>query len=180
MVPDLGTDFLDRLRAFVRRRLPSATDADDVLQTVLLKLAQHGATVQPGAVPAWLFQVARSAVIDWHRARRRAPAALDAEPVSAGPLADERGELARCLEPLLADLPADDRALLQAVDLDGLSQAELARRDGVAPSTVKSRVQRARARLRAIVEACCEVELDRRGQPTGAWARRGGACGCGP
>jgi hypothetical protein len=47
-------------------------------------------------------------------------------------------------------------------DLEGVTQAEAARRAGVSVSGMKSRVQRARQQLRTIVEECCRVDLDRR------------------
>jgi RNA polymerase sigma-70 factor (ECF subfamily) len=60
--------------------------------------------------------------------------------------------------------------------VEGITQAEAARRLGLSVSGMKSRVQRARARLRAVVDACCRVELDRRGGVV-AYEPRGRACG---
>lgn len=177
-MPELPEDFLARLRAFVRRRLPSAADADDVLQTVLLRLQQRGAAVAATAVHGWLFAVARSAIADHYRRRERAPGQLADEPADA-PAA--RREIAGCLEPLLSELNPADAELLAAVDRDGGSQVELAAAAGISVSGMKSRVQRARARLRATLEACCELELDARGLPTDAFRSRrpDGPCRCG-
>lgn len=180
MPPELGPDFLGRLRSFVRRRLPPGSDADDVLQTVLLRLLQRSADDPPRSVHAWLFAVARSVVADLHRARRSTPPeSLEAELPDAPPDAAARHEAAACLEPLLAELTPADQEILRAADLEGAPQAELARRLGVPASTVKSRVQRARARLRATLEQCCALELDHRGVPLTA-VPRPGSRGCGP
>lgn len=88
-------------------------------------------------------------------------------------------DLARCLRPLLDALDEDDRSILEQVDAAGRSQADLARELGVSLSTVKSRVQRARQRLRASIERCCELELDARGTPIDARRRERPACGPG-
>ncbi len=77
--------------------------------------------------------------------------------------ADLRAELAACMEPLMARLPAFYRDALQLTDLAGLTQAEAATRVGLSTSGMKARVQRARSQLKALFVLCCEIELDRRG-----------------
>jgi RNA polymerase sigma factor (sigma-70 family) len=63
----LAAEFLARLRAFVRRRVRSDADADDVVQDVTYKLVRQGDG--KGSVHSWLFTVARHAIIDRHRSR---------------------------------------------------------------------------------------------------------------
>jgi RNA polymerase sigma-70 factor (ECF subfamily) len=87
-------------------------------------------------------------------------------------------ELSGCLQPLLTDLAEADRQALRLVEVDGLTQAEAAHRLGLSVSGMKSRVQRARLRLRAAVEACCRVELDRRGGLIAYQPRDGDDCAC--
>ena len=93
--------------------------------------------------------------------------------------AEARAELAACLEPLLAQLPAIYREALQLTDLDGLTQADAAAHVGLTTSGLKARVQRGRTQLKALLTRCCEIELDRRGgildyQP------HNGNCACQP
>ncbi|MGE3165465.1 MAG: sigma factor-like helix-turn-helix DNA-binding protein [Planctomycetota bacterium] len=66
---------------------------------------------------------------------------------------------------MLERLDREDRIVLQRVDMLGESQAEIARELGMSMSGLKSRVQRARQRLRAQLEDCCAVERDRSGRP---------------
>jgi hypothetical protein len=69
------------------------------------------------------------------------------------------------------------RRLLTMTELNGLTHARAAARVGLTTSGMKSRAQRARAQLRELLTACCEIELDRRGGITSYRAR--GACDCG-
>ena len=85
-----------------------------------------------------------------------------AEPDDAGEVLDE---LAHCLRPLLPGLPAEQRRAVEMIDLDGVAQAEAARREGVSLSGMKSRVQRGRRRLAQLLDACCALTLDARGLP---------------
>jgi RNA polymerase sigma-70 factor, ECF subfamily len=52
---------------------------------------------------------------------------------------------------------------VRLVDLTALTQQEAARSAGISLSGMKARVQRGRAALRALVQACCSITLDRRG-----------------
>lgn len=165
-----------RLRDFVARRVPSGVDPEDVVQDVLTRMVEHASDVPPGKLQAWALRTARNAIVDL--LRRRRPAALEEASVAAPEQQDlDPVDLARCLQPLLDLLEDDDRWVLQQVDAEGRSQTDLARELGVAPSTVKSRVQRARQRLRVIIERCCDLELDSRGTPIDARRRERGSCG---
>lgn len=168
-----------RLRAFVSRRVPTGMDAEDIVQEVLVRLLERGVGVSPAKVDAWALTAARNAIVD--QVRRRRPLGLEDEGSVEGAndtASDvDMADLASCLPPMLDLLDKEDRRLLERVDAGGGSQADLARELGVALSTVKSRVQRARQRLRAIIERCCELALDTRGVPIDARRRQPGSCG---
>jgi len=176
----LTTEFLARLRAFVRRRVRSDHDADDIVQDVLTKFVQHDEAIDSQSVHAWLFTVARRAIIDRARSFRPVVAGNEAEAIAIEPADDPSvsSELARCMEPMLELLSAEDRIMLQRIDMLGESQADVARELGMSMSGLKSRVQRARGRLRAQLEQCCVIERDRVGQPADSTRRRDRPCPC--
>lgn len=164
---ELSTEFLARLRAFVRRRVRSEHDAEDIVQDVLVKFARHDDSIDARSISAWLFTVARHSIIDHARAHRAGATLGTADTIADDFDADSSvpAELARCMEPMLDTLEHEDRALLQRVDMLGEPQVEIAREIGISVSGMKSRVQRARRRLRERLEDCCAVELDRLGTP---------------
>jgi RNA polymerase sigma-70 factor, ECF subfamily len=165
-----------RLRGFIRRHVPAGVDADDVVQDVLVKLLQHREQIDPQRLQPWIFQTARNAIVDAHR-RRAKPLVTDGiELVSHESEASAAQELADCMRPLLALLDAEDRLLLERIEMQGGSQAELSRELNLAASTVKSRVQRARKKLRTRLDQCCRVELDARGLPTAHEPRSAEGC----
>lgn len=180
----LDDEFLARLRAWVRRRVGDVHEADDLVQEVAVRLLREAAGVRPETARAYAFTVARHLVVDRHR-RRKPPLPLADDPVDGRTDGgdDERGAVAylsSCLEPMLSALPPGDRDLLLRVDVEDRSQAALARALKVAPSVVRSRVQRARRRLRAELERCCAVERDGRGTPLSVAVRPGAPCPCAP
>ena len=158
------------LRAYVTRRVSDVHAVDDVVQDAYLRMQRGlGGLRDEERVAPWLFRIARSAVTDHHRARARksAPRAAltDDPPARDGPDTDEdlHTLVGTWLASFLQDLKPQDREALEAVDIGGESQADYARRLGLSLSTARSRVQRARARLRRLLEDCCRVVVDRHG-----------------
>lgn len=176
----LNHEFLARLRAFVRSRVRSEHDAEDIVQDVLTKFVQHDDSIDAQSIYAWLFTVARRTIID--RARLSEPLQTsDSADAVAIELADDpsvASELARCMEPMLEALSSEDRIILQRIDMLGESQADVARELGMSMSGLKSRVQRARQRLRAQLEDCCTIDRDGIGQPADFRHRPDRPCPC--
>jgi len=162
-------DVAAQLRPFLVRRVDAAK-LDDVLQDVLVRV-QRGL---PGLrdeerFTSWLFQIARSSIAEHRRTRARHPltdSPDDAE-VVAEPNDDDRDAaraLACCVSIFVARLPSPYREAITLVELEGLTAREAAEMVGVSVSGMKSRVQRGRAQLRQLFEACCEIALDARGK----------------
>src|ERR671911_791771 len=193
---EIWTEFGDRLRTFIARRVDSEADADDILQDVFLRIHRHVGTVERRErLVSWLFQVTRNAIADYYRApgrRRELPADathdrerggehvwgrvddLDGESLAA------RRELATCLGLMVEQLPPLYRDAVRLVDLEGLPQQEAAARSGITVSGMKSRVQRGRQALKYLVHGCCQIDLDAGGRATD-YQPRGDGCGpCAP
>ena len=161
-----------RLRNFVRKWVPEEADVEDVLQDVFFELVEAQRLVTPlRQAGAWMYRVARNRITDLFRrrsseARRQDPfeRALDDEATvleewlpsrEAGPdAAYARAVLMEELDAALEELPAEQRAVFIAHELEGRSFKELARETGVAVNTLISRkhyaVKHLRLRLRAI------------------------------
>ena len=151
------------LQAFLRRRVRDAATADDLLQSIWLKVHERLPELRDAErVAPWLFQVARNALVD-HQRRIRPTEALPAEVAPVTEAAADGPDLGPAVLRFLDVLPPEDREALRLTEFEGLTQRELAERLGLSLSGAKSRVQRARARLREQLEHCCRFEFDRRG-----------------
>ncbi len=163
---DSAGQLIEPLRRFIRRRIGSFHDAEDLLQDLLLKLEQQGAALPPGdRRRAWAYRVARNAIIDRHRRRARAAPVADGNELASAvsPPTGYRAEPARCLQRMLDMLPDAYREPLLLADRDDMPQHEIAARLGLSVAGAKSRVQRARRQLKDMVLDCCDIEFDRRG-----------------
>ena len=165
-----------RLRAFVRRRVADLGDAEDIVQDVFSELVAAYRLMEPVEhVAAWLLRVARNRIVDRYRTRAREAALIDhdagtdladtadpgrvfaewAAPIGDGPEAGYvRSVLVDELAAALAELPAEQREVFIAHELDGRSFKELAATTGVSLNTLLGRkhlaVQQLRRRLQAI------------------------------
>jgi len=156
------------LRGYLRHRLDRNEDADDLLQEVFIKALRQGSTFCAIDNPrAWLFQVARNALADRLRVAHTLIELPDdiAAPVGEPPPVVD--DLTQCLPRVLSELSADDRLAITFCDIEGQPQQALAERLGISLSGAKSRLQRARQRLRDKMEQGCRVRYDDDGQVIG-------------
>jgi RNA polymerase sigma-70 factor (ECF subfamily) len=178
-----------RLRPFVARRVSSSSDVDDVVQDVFLRMQRGlGQLRDEERFGPWVYQLARSAIVDHQRAAARHPVAAAEAPdePAPGPDTEEDGaaerDLAASVARFVALLPSPYREALTLTELEGLTQKEAAAMLGVSLSGMKSRVQRGRERLRQALEDCCHIALDTRGRVieceprTGERTREGSCC----
>jgi len=150
-----------RLLNFIRRRVTDPLDAEDVLQDVFYRLVETNRLLMPiDHITGWLFHVARNRITDLFR-QSRTDRLGDLEDLlpspDAGPeAAYAHGVLVDELELALDELPADQRAVFVAHELEGRSFKEIAAETGVSVNTLLSRkhyaVRRLRRRLQGIYD----------------------------
>jgi RNA polymerase sigma-70 factor (ECF subfamily) len=151
------------LRGFLRNRLPDTEAADDVLQDVFLKAMRAGQGFCSLDNPrAWLYQVVRNALVDRYRAERPTMPLPD-DLADTAPLLQEPtvpvDALAGCLTRVLDELSDDDARILRACDLQGQTQRQFAAASGLTLAAAKSRLLRARRRLRDRLTTVCRVQF---------------------
>jgi RNA polymerase sigma-70 factor (ECF subfamily) len=148
------------------RIMGEGDSASDAVQEAFISAYKNLRHYRGGSFKAWLMRIVTNACYDELRRRKRRPAAsLEAlTVVEKGPDADaeaslisrdespeeyaDRRELARQLQGCLDGLPEDMRTVVVMSDVMGMDYAEIAASSGVALGTVKSRLSRARGRMR--------------------------------
>lgn len=149
-----------RLRQFIRRRVPDPSDAEDILQEVFFEFVAAYRLLKPiEQAGAWLFRVARNRIID--RFRKMQPEPLLFEDLLPSPdggpeAAYARGVLEVALEEALDELPEDQRTVFLAHEFEGRSFREMSDEAGVSVNTLLSRkhyaVLHLRKRLQSIYD----------------------------
>jgi len=152
-------EHVDALYGLAYHLCGNASDAEDLVQDTYARALAGAARFEDGTnLRAWLFRILRNCFID--RARRRNVVleipddTLDAratEPWDAAALDQLRYVTASEIVAAIATLPIEFRFVVY-LDLEGFSEAETAEILRCAPGTVKSRLSRAKARLRAALK----------------------------
>jgi RNA polymerase sigma factor (sigma-70 family) len=143
-----------RLGSFIRRRVPDPGEAEDILQDVFFELVEAYRLPAPiEQVGAWLFRVARNRIVDRFRKKRELPLPQGGEGTANGaddywleqalPAPDSgpeasymRAMLLEAISIALDELPARQRDVFIAHELDGRSFKELAAQSGINVNTL--------------------------------------------
>ena len=164
----------DRLWAVALRTMGNPDDAADGLQDGMVAAFRRAGSYRgEAAVTTWLHRVVVNACLDRIRAARirrldalpddvedRGTLVATAAPDDRPDVAAEEGERRRRVLDALATLPAEQRAALVLVDMEGYPVAEVAEMLGCAEGTVKSRCSRGRTRLAGLLADLHPTEGD--------------------
>ena len=153
------------IRGFLAQRVGSAAEADDLLQDVFLKaLLQGEAFCSLDNPRAWLFHVARNLLVDRLRLTRDQVPLPDDLCAESVPGFEPVDLLSQCLPRVLSELSPQEHEAILLCDMQGMTQKDYARHLGLSLSAAKSRVQRARLRLRIQLAEACQVTFDEEGK----------------
>jgi RNA polymerase sigma-70 factor (ECF subfamily) len=146
---------LPAMRAFALSLTRNASQADDLVQDTVVKAWSHFDRFLPGTnLRAWLFTILRNTFYSTRRRTVREVSDSDGALVGAlaeKPAHDGRLQMADFMR-AFSQLPDEQREALALVGASGFSYEEAAGMCGVAVGTVKSRANRARARLAQILQ----------------------------
>jgi RNA polymerase sigma factor (sigma-70 family) len=154
-----------RLRNFIRRRVIDQDEAEDILQDVFEELVEAYRLTDPiEQIGAWLFRVARNRIVDRFRKKKEAPLPDSFDAIEsdddyrldlalpspdAGPeAAYARAVLLQTFQAALDELPANQRDVFIAHELDGRSFKDIAAETGIGVNTLLARKRYAVLHLR--------------------------------
>ena len=145
-----------RFRAFLRQRVNSDADVDDLLQHALIKAMRRREAVRENEkIVAWFYRLLRRALIDYRRSESARLRRDDTWQRERAPDEASTAMLCVCLNGLLPKLNASGAELVRRVDLEGESVSRVAADLGVTPNAAMVALHRARGRLRRELVAFC-------------------------
>lgn len=160
--PDALAELFDRhsgsLLALAQRILGDRAEAEEVLQEAFLQVWNQAGRYQPqrSSVPTWLVLITRSRAIDRLRSRQVAGRTisqlqndkrkLHTSPEGAGHVL--HAQRRRRLRQEMAELPEEQRQVLELAFYQGMTQSEIAKDTGIPLGTVKTRTLLAMKKLR--------------------------------
>ncbi len=156
-IAEVIKNYGSRLQGFIRKRVRSIEDADDILQEVYYQLADADRLMKPiDQISAWLFTVARNRITDLYRKKKteKMPESFDEDEYEnvikewqelifddgSTPETDYLRSLVWIeLEKALNELPEEQRLVFELTEMKGLSYKEIAEQTGEPVNTLISR-----------------------------------------
>ncbi|WP_254411156.1 sigma-70 family RNA polymerase sigma factor [Dyadobacter diqingensis] len=143
---------------YVRRLTSDPYLIEEVTQEVVIKVHESLSTLKDSEkLTSWLKRIAYTTLVDHHRKSQKQ---FLVQPHTAEPVNEGNESMMECIAMLLKLLPDEQRELLEAVELHGMSQTVYANEKKLHISTVKSRVQRARQKLKEQITGNCFLTTD--------------------
>ena len=159
-IENVWDEYQVSLKRFIQSKVSEPADVDDLLNDIFIKTMSSIHTLEASkSFKSWLFQIANYAIIDYYR-KKVLPTDLSIKSLSSieeSPSLHE--ELAGCILPFINTLPKKEAALLLAIDINQESQKDYAKKHNLNYSTLKSRVQKSRLKLKKQFENCCTFSI---------------------
>jgi RNA polymerase sigma-70 factor, ECF subfamily len=126
--------------------------AEELVQEVTLRVWRRASRFDPdrGASSSWIFGIARNVASDLARARSRAPVPVAEAPEQVAPWDEDRAWTAWEVARAVAELPEDQRRVVDLAYANQMTQSEIAAELGIPLGTVKTRLYAGLRKLRAI------------------------------
>lgn len=155
-------DFNLQLKRFIYSRIKDDDISNDILQDVYIKIHEKIHELKDSdKLQSWVYQITRNTVIDY--LRKKKDLSLDSENFDIPDEVNaEIGEkrLNESLKKMIAGLPLIYREVLVLTEYKNMSHKQIAEKLNLSIPAVKSRVLRAKEKLKELLLECCHFELD--------------------
>lgn len=165
-IKNIWDDFHKELKKFITTKVKDESVADDILQDVFVKIAEHpDKIVAAKNVQRYIYGIARNATIDhFRKSGWMKPIENEDNLISEEDVQTLNATIAECcIRPFIEQLPEKYKVALTKTEFEHVSQKELAIELNLSYSGAKSRVQRGKEKLKALILACCNFPSDRYG-----------------
>ena len=154
------------LLAYIKSKVCSREDAEDILQNVFIKISTHiNSLHDTKKLTSWVYKIARNSIIDYYRTNKtgRSNTLDNLEDIEEETANDHSKGLDQCISGMISLLPDDYKAIIIDSEMNGIKQKDLGQKYNIPYSTVRSKVQRGRERLKEMLINCCHIEVNKHG-----------------
>ena len=164
MANNIWKEFSEELLAFINARVNNTEIAEDILQDVFVKIYENMHTLKRDEkLTSWVYQITRNTIIDHYRSRRIDTKAYELEVSLPIEMADSPFDFTKCLRYFITRLPYKYKDILLKTTYEHISQKAYAIENNLSYSAAKSRIQRARQKLKELFIEWCGVQADQYG-----------------
>ena len=184
-VAGIYKQFHSELLNYIKSKIRSHEDAEDILQNVFIKISSNlDKLTEDVKLKNWIFTITRNAIIDYYRINAsKKKLGVNEEITDDIPEhedSDSTKGLDQCMSSMIGLLPDEYREIIVESEIKGVKQKDLAEKYGVAYPSMRSKVQRGRERLKELFHNCCHIETDNLGNIIDAQGKNDCAGPCNP
>lgn len=156
--------FRYELLNFIKTKVNDEYKAEDILQEIFIKLYKNIDQLDdPDKLKPWLYKITNNTIIDYYRKRK--DTAVQIEELEGVPEYQEESsnmneEILTCLKSFLYELPDKYRDPLVMYEFKGMKHKDISEELNISMSGSKTRIQRAREKLKEALCQCCNIEFD--------------------
>ena len=167
-VATIYTRFHTELLRYIKSKVRSSEDAEDILHNVFIKISTGiDKLTEDVKLKNWIFTITRNAIIDYYRVnasrKEMTPTEEISENIPESEDLDTTKGLDQCMSSMIGLLPDEYRNIIIESEINGVKQKDLADKYGIAYPSMRSNVQRGRERLKQLFFNCCHIATDARG-----------------
>lgn len=161
--------FSNQLYKYILKRINNAEDAQDILQNVFIKIHQKKDSVnEKEKLVGWIYAITRNSIIDYYKQKGKNTNSTEFNENKIIQKDEIKNtsylELEKCIIPFLTNLSQEEKQLIISADIKLQPQTKLAKELGIPYSTLKSKLQRSRIKIKKMFFNCCQFEVDNNGR----------------
>jgi len=164
---EIWANYSSKLKNYIMKHVADRYEAEDILQEVGIRIQTNADKLKNVSnIEAWLYRVAYNLIVDYFRRTSKYSLMENIReiPIQVTPEQENYNkETAECLLQLVGLLPESYREAIIESDYNGKKQKVLGQKWGISYSGSKTRIQRARKKLKDTLLNCCQVESDNSG-----------------
>jgi len=164
-VNHIWEEYHQALKSYIKTKVPTEQDAEDILQETFIKIYNNiEKLMDDSKLKPWVYSITRNTIVDYYRARHKIESVQFSEALITEDTASSfNKDIANCLKTMITTLPDNYKQAIILTEFKNFTQKELSEQAGITISGAKSRVQRARYKLKKRLLDCCNFEFDRLG-----------------
>lgn len=172
-------EFSGKLLSYIRTKVDTVEDAEDILQNVFIKVGSNIDSFDPNSnLNAWLFTITKHKIIDYYRSKRMVISLDDHQKVDVEVVDEPLDDPFCCLDEHISCLPEKYGTVIVQSEIMGIKHKDIAKRLGISLSAVKSRVVRGRVLLKDKFVQCCKYKLNKQHKLVGESGCESDGCNC--
>jgi RNA polymerase sigma-70 factor (ECF subfamily) len=161
---EIWEEYKSSLLGYIKKRVTDEDDAKDILQDVLLKSYQYCSNGKSVLyLKSWLYKITQNTIIDYFKKSSKT-ISFELDFIEPDNEKSIIGEASDYIKALLQLVPKDYAMPLYMSDIEGIDQKIIADKLGLTLSNTKSRIQRARVKLKERFLECCVVGFGEHGE----------------